>query len=65
MPGLVLLSGPNDNYVNAKKTKSVLSRKARHFETKVYAGAKHEIDNELDYIATDARKTILEFLLRH
>ncbi len=65
IPGLVLLSGPNDTYVNAKKTKSVLKRKAPHFETKVYAGAKHEIDNELDYIAQDARTTILEFLLRN
>tara|TARA_R110000868_G_scaffold68518_9_gene202582 strand:+ start:784 stop:1677 length:894 start_codon:yes stop_codon:yes gene_type:complete len=65
MPGLVLLSGPNDTYVNAKKTKKVLKRRAPHFKTVTYAGAKHEIDNEVENIAAHARQKILEFLLRH
>jgi len=60
--GLVLLSGADDTYVDARKTKRVLSRNAKHFGVKQYAGALHEIDNEVESIASDVRLSILNFL---
>lgn len=62
--GLVLLSGPNDTYVNARKTKKVLAIGAKHFEVISYEKALHEIDNEVESIAKDVRKNILDFLNR-
>jgi alpha-beta hydrolase superfamily lysophospholipase len=60
--GITFLSGPNDTYVNAAKTKSALKSKAPHFTIKEYAAGLHELDNEVDSIAKDVRKSILEFL---
>lgn len=62
VPGLVLLSGPKDTYVNAKKTKHVLRENASHFRVQEFAGALHEIDNEVEPIAISVRTSILNFL---
>ena len=60
--GLVFLSGPNDTYVNAKKTRKVLHRLAHHFEMYTYKDALHEIDNEIPSISLDLQKRVLNFL---
>ena len=60
--GLVLLSGSQDTYVNASRTKKALSRGAPHFKIKQYPLALHEIDNEVEEIARDVRERILNFL---
>lgn len=65
IPGLVLLSGKDDTYVNAKLTHKVLKRKAPHFQVKQYEKALHEIDNEVEAIAANVRRTILNFLKHH
>ncbi len=61
--GLVLLSGKDDTYVNAEKTRVVLKANAPHFKVKSYAGALHEIDNEIRSIRDAAHQEILNFLL--
>ncbi len=60
--GIVLLSGPNDTYVDAKKTLTVLKKNASHFKIIKYQKALHEIDNESESIAQDLRKRVLDFL---
>jgi len=60
--GFVLLSGENDSYVNAEKTKKIISKNAPHFKVKSYAGALHEIDNERKEIRDVAHQDILKFL---
>lgn len=60
--GLVLLSGKNDNYVNAAKTLKVIQRTAPHFKTITYDGALHEIDNEKKLIREKAHADIIQFL---
>ncbi len=60
--GLVLLSGDNDTYVNAARTKIIIQNNAPHFKMKAYAGALHEIDNERKEIRGRAHQDILNFL---
>jgi alpha-beta hydrolase superfamily lysophospholipase len=60
--GLVLLSGENDNYVNAKMTFEVITKNAPHFSIKNYPEALHEIDNERAPIREKAYQDILNFL---
>jgi alpha-beta hydrolase superfamily lysophospholipase len=60
--GFVLLSGDVDTYVNAAKTRAALSRQAPQFEIRQYAGAFHEIDNEIPSISDQADSDILAFL---
>ena len=60
--GLVLLSGPNDSYVDAKETKRMINQVAYHFSIKEYPEALHEIDNEKLAIREKAHQDILEFL---
>lgn len=55
----VFLSGKNDTYVNAKKTKTTLKYKAPHFKIVQYPQALHEIDNEKEEIARDLRAKVL------
>ncbi len=64
VPGLVLLSGPSDTYVNASKTKTVLKKRAKHFRVVTYSKALHEIDNEMESIAKSARENIVRFFLK-
>ena len=61
-PGLVLLSGPNDTYVDAEKTKRFLTRSVPSFRAVQYSGALHEIDNEVPAISERAHQDILRFL---
>ena len=63
--GFVLLSGENDTYVDAKKTRRVLEVIAPHFLIKQYQGALHEIDNESEPNASMAHQDILNFLERN
>jgi pimeloyl-ACP methyl ester carboxylesterase len=44
--GLVLVSGPNDSYVDGKKTIDTICKNARMFEVVEYKDSLHEIDNE-------------------
>lgn len=60
--GLVLLSGADDTYVDAKKTELVLKKNAPHFKVIQYQGALHEIDNEREEIQQKAIRDILKFL---
>lgn len=60
--GMVFLSGPNDTYVDAKKTFKVLKRNAPHFGIKIFQEALHEIDNETMDIKLELHKMILSFL---
>jgi alpha-beta hydrolase superfamily lysophospholipase len=60
--GFVLLSGENDTYVNAAKTKKIISKNAPHFKIKSYDGALHEIDNERKEIRDTAHQDIIKFL---
>ncbi len=62
VPGLVLLSGKNDTYVDAKRTRAVLAVRAPHFKIVEYDGALHEIDNERTEIQNSAIDDIVEFL---
>ena len=60
--GFVLLSGEDDTYVNAERTKKIISKNAPHFKIKSYEGALHEIDNERKEIRDAAHADILGFL---
>ena len=60
--GMILLSGENDTYVNAEKTRTLINQNAPHFFMKSYAGALHEIDNERPEIREEAHRDILDFL---
>lgn len=60
--GLVLLSGPSDTYVDADKTRLILSEKAPHFNVVSYPAALHEIDNEVPAIRAAMTAEILRFL---
>jgi len=62
IPGLVLLSGSNDTYVDAEQTKKVLRKTAPHFKVVQCYGALHEIDNERESIREKAVYDILSFL---
>jgi pimeloyl-ACP methyl ester carboxylesterase len=44
--GLVLVSGPNDSYVDGRETINTICNNARKFEVVEYKNALHEIDNE-------------------
>lgn len=61
--GLTLLSGPNDTYVNAEKTRAALNAHAPGFRDQIvqYPGALHEIDNEDPSISLQAQEQILRF----
>jgi alpha-beta hydrolase superfamily lysophospholipase len=63
IPGFVLLSGDEDTYVNAKKTRETIEENASHFSVKAYPGSLHEIDNERLEIREEAHRDILNFLL--
>jgi hypothetical protein len=64
--GLVLVSGPNDSYVDGKKTIDTICKNAPKFEVVKYEKALHEIDNEttnnrtIDGVLIERR--IVEFL---
>lgn len=60
--GFVLLSGEDDTYVNAERTKKIVAKNAPHFKVKSYPGALHEIDNERKEIRDAAHADILRFL---
>lgn len=60
--GFVLLSGEDDTYVNAQKTRKIVSENAPHFKIRQYAGALHEIDNERKEIRDVAHRDIIQFL---
>jgi alpha-beta hydrolase superfamily lysophospholipase len=60
--GLVLLSGPADSYVDADKTRLILSEKAPHFDVVAYPTALHEIDNEVPAVRIAMTAKILRFL---
>lgn len=60
--GFVLLSGKEDTYVNAMKTRQILRKNAAHIKIKSYEGALHEIDNERREIREVAHDDILTFL---
>lgn len=60
--GLVLLSGEDDTYVDAAKTREALKRTAPGFKVVQYPGALHEIDNEREEIRRNATQDILDFL---
>ncbi len=60
--GFVLLSGTEDTYVDAEKTRKILLLTAPHFQIKHYAGALHEIDNESEPNGSASRNDILNFL---
>lgn len=60
--GFVLLSGDEDTYVNAERTKRIIRANAPHFKIKAYEGALHEIDNERKEIRDVAHADILRFL---
>lgn len=61
---LVLLSGIEDTYVDAKKTKKFFEPAVAAGFAKVlqYPGTLHEIDNEVEPMASKARRDILTFL---
>lgn len=69
--GLVLLSGPNDTYVDAEATLKVLKKQVPQFarggdfEAKVYPSALHEIDNETEEVSSAARQDILDFVVKN
>lgn len=63
IPGLVLLSGKEDTYVDSDATVKTLGKNAKHFKTKTYPGALHELDNELPAVAKDVRQRIAEHFL--
>ena len=60
--GFVLLSGENDTYVNSSQTKNTIRKNSKHFYLKTYENALHEIDNEKEKIASQARIDILNML---
>jgi alpha-beta hydrolase superfamily lysophospholipase len=60
--GLILLSGDQDTYVNAERTRKIIQTNAPHFKIKSYDGALHEIDNERREIREKAHHDILKFL---
>jgi alpha-beta hydrolase superfamily lysophospholipase len=59
--GFVLLSDPKDKYVWSAETAEIIQMES-NFETKQYAGALHEIDNEKDEIRFEAYQDIVDFL---
>lgn len=60
--GFVLLSGEDDTYVNANRTREIIRENAPHFEIQTYEDALHEIDNERRDIREAAHRDILHFL---
>lgn len=62
LAGLVLLSGDEDTYVDAAKTRRIINEKAHHFEMKQYPHTLHEIDNEREPAQTSAHQDIIDFL---
>ncbi|MFP5384492.1 MAG: alpha/beta hydrolase [Bacteriovoracia bacterium] len=60
--GMMLLSGENDTYVNAEKSRKIVRKNAPHFSIRSYEGALHEIDNERPEIREEAHRDILDFL---
>ncbi len=60
--GFVLLSGKEDTYVDAEKTRKILLSAAPHFQIKQYGGALHEIDNESEPNGSASHYDILDFL---
>ena len=61
--GLVFLSGPEDTYVDSKKTIDHLKKKAPHFKVlPPFPGALHELDNELPEVSSKIYEEILKFL---
>jgi alpha-beta hydrolase superfamily lysophospholipase len=54
--GLALFGGQEDTYVDGNASIRVFARNAPQFETHSYAGALHELDNELPEVALDVRR---------
>lgn len=59
--GLVFLSGDNDTYVDAKLTRQTLKERAPSFEVVQYAGALHELDNEIEPVRRDLVERTIRF----
>ena len=60
--GLVFLSGDEDTYVDRNATIKTLARRAPHFSVISYEGALHELDNEIDSVASDLHQRVVSFL---
>lgn len=61
VPGLVFLSGDEDTYVKSEATRQTLLRNAPHFEVHSYAGALHELDNEIPDVTQDLYEKSVRF----
>ena len=69
IPGLVLLSGDRDTYVNSVSARNAIKGESKgdggiapHFLVKSYPGTLHEIDNEAEPMRSEAHADILNFL---
>jgi alpha-beta hydrolase superfamily lysophospholipase len=62
VPGLVFLSGVEDTYVDRRRTIERLRITAPHFKVVAFDGALHELDNELEPVASEVRRATVEFL---
>ena len=62
VPGLVLLSGVDDSYVDSVENLKTLRKNAHHFQIGLYPESLHEIDNEVEPIRKAATERILKFL---
>lgn len=60
VPGLALLSGDEDTYVDRKKSEKFF-KTLPNFKVHSYPGALHELDNELEPVRVDVQKRALEF----
>jgi len=60
VPGLALLSGDEDSYVDRAKSEA-LFKSLPHFFVHSYPGALHELDNELPVVRSDVQRRALEF----
>jgi alpha-beta hydrolase superfamily lysophospholipase len=63
VPGLALLSGDEDTYVDRVKSEKMFKnrKKLPHFDVHVYPGALHELDNEIEPVRLDVQKRTIEF----
>lgn len=63
VPGLALLSGDEDTYVDRQKSEKMF-KDLPHFIVHSYPGALHELDNELPEVRQNVQKRTLEFFNR-
>jgi alpha-beta hydrolase superfamily lysophospholipase len=60
VPGLALLSGDEDTYVDRAKSEAFFKKLPR-FQVVSYPGALHELDNEIEPVRLDVQKRTIEF----